>query len=216
MSMGRRALRTDGEATYTRILETAGELFAQSGFAETTNKAIAARAEVDLASINYHFGSRGGLYEAVLKAAHGGLVDTEALRVLGEADLPARDKLRRLIEALVDGATADGDWRARVLAREILSPSSHLQTILQGAMVEKLPTLLGVLGQITGIAPGDPALLRCAVSVMAPCAMLLVVGRNASPFAQNIRDMPRADLVEHLYGFAIGGLEAVGRSRRGA
>ncbi len=59
-----RALRTDGEATYNRILETAGKLFATSGFAETSSKAIAAKAEVDLASINYHFGSRSGLYQA--------------------------------------------------------------------------------------------------------------------------------------------------------
>ena len=45
MSKARRAVRTDGEATRNRILEAAGELFAAGGYAETTSKAIAARAE---------------------------------------------------------------------------------------------------------------------------------------------------------------------------
>ena len=58
-----RGTRADGELTRTRILETAGQLFAAHGFAATPSKAIAAQAEVDLASINYHFGSRNGPLE---------------------------------------------------------------------------------------------------------------------------------------------------------
>ena len=42
-----RASRSDGEATRARILAVAGERFAASGFADTTNKDIAADAEVD-------------------------------------------------------------------------------------------------------------------------------------------------------------------------
>ena len=42
MSKPARGLRSDGEATKTRILEAAGELFAATGYAETSNKDIAA------------------------------------------------------------------------------------------------------------------------------------------------------------------------------
>lgn len=213
MTKAPRALRTDGEATYNRILEAAGELFAAAGFAETTSKAIAARAGADMASINYHFRSRGGLYEAVLIEAHARLISIERLQALTATDLPARDRLRRIIEELVENATADRGWHARVLAREILAPSSHLPTLLQGAVIVKLPIVLGVLSEITAIPADAPALLRCLISVLAPCAMLLVIGRDASPWADDIRAMPRAELVEHLYRFAIGGMEAVATAR---
>jgi TetR/AcrR family transcriptional regulator, regulator of cefoperazone and chloramphenicol sensitivity len=63
---GHRSLRADGEATRAKILESAGRLFAAQGYAEATSKEIAADADVDLASINYHFGSRSGLYLTVL------------------------------------------------------------------------------------------------------------------------------------------------------
>lgn len=213
MTRTQRALRTDGEATYNRILEAAGNLFASVGFAEATNKMIAAQAEVDLASINYHFGSRNGLYQAVLVEAHRRLLSVDNLQRLVSTDLPARAKLRKLIEGLVVNAIAGEGWHATVLSREFLAPSSHLQTLQTTEIPAKLPFVLGILSEITAIPAGHPSLLRCLVSVMAPCAMLLVVGPNISPFAAEIHRMTREDLVEHLYNFAIGGLAAVGRDR---
>lgn len=204
-----RTQRADGGVTYNRILDAAGELFASTGFAEATNKMIAARADVDLASINYHFGSRNGLYQAVLVEAHRRLVSVDSLEQLVSTSLPARAKLRNLLEGLVESVTHDQAWHARVLSREFLSPTSHLQTLQENEIPAKLPFVLAILSEITAIPDNDPALLRCLISVMAPCAMLLVVGPNVSPFADAIHLMPKKVLVEHLYSFAIGGLEAI-------
>lgn len=206
-----RTQRADGGLTYNRILEAAGELFASTGFAETTNKMIAAHAEVDLASINYHFGSRNGLYQAVLVDAHHRLISVDHLEQLAASGLPARGKLRKLIEAMVKSATADQGWHATVLSREFLSPTSNLKALQESVIPAKLPFFLGILSEITAIPPGDPALLRCFASVMAPCAMLLVVGPNVFSFADEIHRMPKKVLTEHLFCFAIAGLEAIGR-----
>lgn len=111
---------------------------------------------------------------------------------------------------LVENATVDHGWHARVLSREFLSPTSNLQALAQSEIPGKLPFILTILAEITAIPSGDPALLRCLISVIAPCAMLLVIGRNVSPLADEIRHMPREDLIGHLYSFAIGGLEAIG------
>lgn len=209
MKKVQRTLRADGEATHNRILEAAGELFAEAGFAETTNKAIASRASADLALINYHFGSRGGLYEAVLIEAHRRLMSVESLHHVAISGLSPRDKLRQIIETVVDSTTADRGWHTQVLAREILSPSSHLQVLMESTISTKAPIALGVLSEITAIPVDEPSLLRSLISVFAPCALLLVIGRNISPFASEVRRMPREDLVEHLYTFAVGGLDAI-------
>jgi AcrR family transcriptional regulator len=211
MSKVARAQRTDGGLTYNRILEAAGELFASTGFAETTNKMIAARAEVDLASVNYHFGSRNGLYQAVLVEAHRRLVSVDSLQQLAATNLSARGKLRKLIEGLVASAIGGQGWHATVLSREFLSPTSHLQALQKTEIPTKLPFMLSILSEITAIPTGDPALLRCLISFLAPCAMLLVVGPNVSSFAAEIHSMPREVLVEHLYSFTIGGLKAIRR-----
>jgi AcrR family transcriptional regulator len=51
--------------TVTRILDAAEELFAEKGFSETSLRMITTKAEVNLAAVNYHFGSKKELVQAV-------------------------------------------------------------------------------------------------------------------------------------------------------
>ncbi|WP_417762623.1 TetR/AcrR family transcriptional regulator [Shewanella sp.] len=52
--------------TKTKILDAAEKLFAERGFSETSLRLITSKAEVNLASVNYHFGSKKELIRAVL------------------------------------------------------------------------------------------------------------------------------------------------------
>lgn len=51
--------------TVERILRTATLLFAERGFAETSMRTITSMADVNLAAVNYHFGSKKALIQAV-------------------------------------------------------------------------------------------------------------------------------------------------------
>jgi AcrR family transcriptional regulator len=53
-------------ATKTRILDAAEALFMEHGFEATSLRSITATAEVNLAAVNYHFGSKEELFQAVL------------------------------------------------------------------------------------------------------------------------------------------------------
>ena len=53
--------------TVDRILDTAEVLFAQNVFAETSLRAITSKAGVNLAAVNYHFGSKEALIQAVFE-----------------------------------------------------------------------------------------------------------------------------------------------------
>lgn len=51
--------------TVDRILDAAEELFAGRGFAETSLRMITSKAGVNLAAVNYHFGSKNALIQSV-------------------------------------------------------------------------------------------------------------------------------------------------------
>ncbi|MGH8389975.1 MAG: TetR/AcrR family transcriptional regulator [Pseudomonas sp.] len=209
MTKSSRSSRIDGEVTRTRILETAGRLFAQTGFAETTSKAIAAEAEVDLASINYHFGSRIGLYQTVLAEAHRRIIHLDDLLQIAERNEGAEEKLRAFFTILVDAAQSGRGWHTGVLARELLAPSSNLQVLFTEELQPKLAVILGILSEITAIPISNPALLRCLVSTAAPCLMLLVAGNGLPGPVQLVLQMPKEQLIAHLYSFALAGLQAI-------
>ena len=65
MASGRKAGRS-GRSTRDRILDAGLVLFAQKGFAGTTTKSISARAGVNEVTIFRQFGSKKGLYAAVI------------------------------------------------------------------------------------------------------------------------------------------------------
>lgn len=56
-----------GEDTRRRILETALEVFAAEGYEGTSTRLLAERAGVNLPAIQYYFGSKEGLYRAVIE-----------------------------------------------------------------------------------------------------------------------------------------------------
>ncbi|RKF20224.1 TetR/AcrR family transcriptional regulator [Alginatibacterium sediminis] len=78
-------------ATKDKILNTAERLFAERGFTDTSLRLITSHADVNLASVNYHFGSKKELIQAVLRRyldAFMPLVD-EAMQVhLDSAEAP--------------------------------------------------------------------------------------------------------------------------------
>src|SRR5438874_13479918 len=61
-----RAVKPQHE-TRTRILDAAEELFMQHGFEGTSMRILTAKAGVNLAAVNYHFGSKDALIESVFR-----------------------------------------------------------------------------------------------------------------------------------------------------
>ena len=64
--MSLRAVKPPHE-TRTRILDAAEELFMQHGFEATSMRQLTAKAQANLAAVNYHFGSKDALIEAVFR-----------------------------------------------------------------------------------------------------------------------------------------------------
>ena len=64
----RKAVATDATSadTKTRILDAAEALFMEHGFEATSLRSLTSAAAVNLAAVNYHFGSKEELFQAVL------------------------------------------------------------------------------------------------------------------------------------------------------
>ncbi|HEX3012559.1 MAG TPA: TetR/AcrR family transcriptional regulator [Syntrophomonadaceae bacterium] len=62
--------------TKERIMQAAVSIIAEEGFQSATTRKIAARAEVNVAAINYHFGSKEAVINEALKTVTDALRDT--------------------------------------------------------------------------------------------------------------------------------------------
>lgn len=200
MVNNRRGRPVGGSDARQRILTAATEQFLRDGFRGTTLRGIAAQAEVDHALVNYHFGSKGGLFNAVLDlvASPGAIVEqvvrggseTLGLRLLdavvGAWDQPrARAQIRRLLTDL------DSDPRVRAAFREYVESQ--------------------VIGRLAELVGGRDA--RHRVSAVASVVVGLFVTRYIVQL-EPIASMSRAEVVRYLSPAIEAGL--AGRPRRPA
>jgi AcrR family transcriptional regulator len=124
--------RTD---TRDRILDAAERLFAEHGFEQTSLRALTAEAEVNLAAVNYHFGGKERLFEAVL-ARLVAPVNAERLARLDAMEAEGSPKLEVLIEAFVGPALrlARDSQRSSVacvlLGRCLSSPDEQTHSLI--------------------------------------------------------------------------------------
>jgi TetR/AcrR family transcriptional regulator, regulator of cefoperazone and chloramphenicol sensitivity len=209
-----RGNHTDGADTRARILETAGRLFAENGFAQTANKAIAADAQVDLASINYHFGNREGLHRAVLIEAHSRIMSLQQLQQLAESPLPPEAKLAGLIRQIIANLLQNRGWHIDVLAQALVNAGSR--KLVESAILPKAQAFRRILSQISGIPENDPALTLCQLSTMAPLLVLFVFGNDLPLPLQDLQNTPPDALAEHLHRYALAGLKTAGEAWRAA
>lgn len=89
--------------TSERILNVAERLFSERGFEGTSLRELTSAAGVNLAAVNYHFGSKEALFEAVFTRRFGP-INAERLRLLDEAEQRAAGQplpVETLLEAMV-------------------------------------------------------------------------------------------------------------------
>ncbi|MFJ4521917.1 TetR/AcrR family transcriptional regulator [Streptomyces sp. NPDC088810] len=80
-----------GARSRDAILDSAGELMSRYGYAATSISMISAECGLPASSIYWHFGSKDGIYVAVLERAR-----TALLTALPPAELPGADVAQRL------------------------------------------------------------------------------------------------------------------------
>ena len=108
--------------TARSILDAAEELFSERGFAETSLRNITTKADVNLAAVNYHFGSKKSLIQAVFaRFLNPFVADLDKVLCRYERELEGRPAdlmaLLRLLSETALSAAADKPQRLNIFMR---------------------------------------------------------------------------------------------------
>ena len=160
--------RAVNDPTKARLLEAAGEEFAEKGFAGATIRSISRRAGANVAAINYYFGDKERLYEAAVVEAH--------RCGMGEDDPPVdldagpTDVIRRFVRRLLDNVMRgrDGSWGRDLMLREMIQPTTASDSLVRETIRPRFERMLGALKALCPEAD-DRRLHALAFSVVGQC-----------------------------------------------
>ncbi len=120
--------RQSGPVTREKLIEAAGEVFAEHGLHGARIRDITRRAGANIAAVNYHFHDKTELYAVVLHKAHEGVLG--AMNQPLQADSP-EGRIRELLTAMLSAALDPQrpEWQRRLLGRELLHPTPALDRL---------------------------------------------------------------------------------------
>ena len=133
--------------TRERILARAGPLFARHGLEGLGIRQLAREAKVNIAAVNYHFGSKQALFREVC-LMHLRAIDAERASLLDQ--LPARPSLEAVLAAHLGPVVRfarGGDPSNLLFMRLVMAQIARRDPVLQAALAAEGRPLLGrVLG----------------------------------------------------------------------
>jgi AcrR family transcriptional regulator len=135
------------DATRGKLLDAAAEVFAEIGYQRATVREICARAGVNGALVNYHFGNKLELYAQMLQRLVSA-AQINAVRAALSQNTPPETMLREAIKARLRGVAA-GDqsaWLFRILAHEIAQPTPTMTGIMNDVLRPLYSQLFEMVG----------------------------------------------------------------------
>jgi len=206
--------------TRQRLLDAAGEVFAERGFRRATVREICRKASANIAAVNYHFGDKDGLYMEVLReaqrVAHAKYPVTLGLGpdATPEQRLHAfvRSSLLRLLDP---GRPA---WHGVLISREMVEPTAALDLLIEESVRPRFELLFAIVRELLGADVPEERARLCALSIAGQCLYYYhgrhVITRLQPPEERGPLDVER--LADHITEFSLGALRELATWARSA
>lgn len=212
--------RSDGMDTEKKLLEAASDVFAARGFREARVSDICQVCNVNIAAVNYHFGSKEQLYARVWENAwhevHRLFPSTEGL----SADDPPEQRLHAVIKNLLYRILVHGPRSrfGRLLLQDMRDPVEAVVPVRRRLLKPVAELFQQLIDEVAGRPLGERARQHCHMSIVHQCLTIGFRGGKKPPMLKGSRKFTRKDvdyLADHVARFSIGGIHAVAAAERG-
>jgi AcrR family transcriptional regulator len=155
------------DPTRHKIMDAAGEIFAEQGFQAATVREICARAGVNIAAINYYFGDKAALYVEVLRLSTCA-ADAQIAQAPENPNRTPEEALREMIQGMCRRMIPSErpSWAFRLMAHEMARPTPALDRVVEEVIRPSYQRLRNVLGAMLSLPPDHQTTRMCAHSVM--------------------------------------------------
>ena len=203
--------------TRERILDAAEALFVEHGFEATSMRLITGRAGVNLAAINYHFGSKEALIQDVFRRRLTWL-NEERLRALEKFEKEAKGaplKAHQIVETffgvslrMAADTVHGGHTFMRLLGRTYTEPSAFVRQFLADEYAAVVPRFKQALFRALPDVPPEEILWR--FHFMLGAMSYAIAGTDALQLVSGceLDEKDPGALARRLMPFLLGGLRA--------
>ena len=198
--------------TRTKLLDAAGQVFAESGFQAATVREICARAGVNIALVNYHFGDKLELYTEVLRhsvgASGNGIINTAIA-----STAPPEAAFRELIHAMLQRVCrADRPgWHFQLMMHEFAQPTPAMASVIDETMRPVYDRFRELIGCMLDLPPDHDKVRLSTHSVISQVVHYAHARHIVSRVWPELELNPERieQIAAHIAEFSIAGIRGI-------
>lgn len=202
-----------GEDTKRRLLDAAGDIFAEAGFKAATVRDICRLAKANVAAVHYHFGDKMGLYTALLTEAFEAGLRRYPPDMGLPASAPAHERLYAFVHSFLLRMLGQGRyaWCGKLMARELHEPTEALDHLVAKHIRPLSQRARGIVGELLDLHEDHPRVRLCVMSVVGQCQYVFrsraVLGLMAPDL--HLDEQGIKDLARHITDFSLAALKHI-------
>lgn len=204
--------------TRQRILDAAEFLFAQDGYRGTSLRAITGRAKVNLAAVNYHFGSKKTLVEEVIRRRLLPLNKIRKTRLEGVRSAAAQKRKKPDIKAVLAAfieptlffkeSTPEAEHFFTFIGRSLSDPDDTVRNVFIGYIKPLFELLLETSCDALPGHPRELVFWRLHYTLGALFHTMHICGHIKSEFHGMKTDIDAQSLLDQIIPYVTAGMKA--------
>jgi AcrR family transcriptional regulator len=204
---------TENQTTKERLIAAASSIFAEKGYREATVAEICEKAKANIAAVNYHFGDKESLYDAVWR--HAFAIASKAYSL--DNDLPDEPTVENYLYSYANAilhrifSEDETGLFAKLLYREMASPTLALEKIATDVLFPQSQHMTSVIKIMLGEEIDEQTLFLCKRSIIGQCAFY----NFSRPLRERVMgcgSMSEEEIdgiARHIARFSLGGLKEI-------
>jgi len=201
--------------TKKRLLDSAAVLFSEKGYGCTSIAEICRMAGANIASVNYHFGSKVALYRDVIQYTY---EQAEELYPTGaNTNTKVEERFYQFILTLLKrilSTEMTGNFY-KLLAKEMAEPTEESGDLINQILSSKRTIMEKLIRDLYGRRADDELVSRLTHSIVSQC---LFLGLNEKGRRHHLKTRPigisdAEPFARHITDFSLAGIRFYGKSK---
>jgi len=202
------------DETRSRLLHAAAAVFGDVGFRRATVRDICARANANVAAVNYHFGDKDGLYSAVVHSGIAQGLEKYPVDMGVPPDPTPEQRLHGFVRSFLYRTLGRGEhaYSGRIMLWEMVEPTPVLDSLFRERIRHLYAKLEEIVRDLLGAAATPDRVRMGCASLLGQCTFY----RLGETMLSKIQPGPTTDLppervemlAEHITRVSAAGLRS--------
>ena len=203
--------------TRDKLIEAAGEVFAERGYRAATIREICRLAGANVAAVNYTFGDKMGLYTEVLRHSVRA-ARTAAITAALDGSSSPEEMIRGVIRARLMSLCQEArpDWQIRLVMHEFSHPTPAMGRVVDEGMRPIYDRVRQAVGEIIGLPPDHETTLLSVNSIVGQILFYTFSRPVLARLQPELKLTPEKlnRIADHIADFSLEYLKKVGHGNR--